>query len=141
MVQAGALLSSENALRFFEKEAFRSAQDYSITIAPVAAFQLWDRVDADPSSAIRALASTDPEVANRAEWTLINATTAVLPAVRQAIHSESQAVRESAVRILAWQQDAESLAELRTMGRSNTVDPALIEWAVQKINTLRPRVE
>jgi HEAT repeat protein len=88
--------------------------------------------------AIRALASSDAEVGNRAEWTLVNAGPAVLSSVRQALRSESKAVRERAIRILAWQGDTVCIPALMTMLKSNAADPALVAWAIAKIQAFGP---
>jgi glycerophosphoryl diester phosphodiesterase/HEAT repeat protein len=134
MIESASLLNDIEGRRIFEREAFRSTADYSATVGPVAAYQLRDRIGANPRSAVEALASTDIEVANRAEWTLTKASgSAILPAVRQALTSPSRLVRERAIRILAWREDAGCLPLLRKLRDSNGADPALIDWATEKI--------
>jgi hypothetical protein len=73
------------------------------------------------------------------EWILVKANPAVLPEVRKALDSESQDVRQHAMRIVAWQGDSESLAKLQTIQKTDTADAALAAWAIEKIQTLHPR--
>ena len=141
LVASGAMLQDGEAREFLEHEAFRSARDYSSTVGPVAGYQLWDRVASDPHATIRALGSADPAIANRAEWILVEAGPSVLPSVRPLLHSENAALREHAIRIVAWQYDAESLAPLRAMRDSGKTDAPLAAWAIQKIEGLRMRME
>ncbi|HEY1947754.1 MAG TPA: glycerophosphodiester phosphodiesterase family protein [Bryobacteraceae bacterium] len=135
LIEAGSMLSNANALKLFEREAFRSAPDYSPVAGLVAGYQLWDRAGEDPTAIIQALGSSDVEIANRAEWILVKAGPAVLPTVRQALSSEMKAVRERSVRILAWQGDSDSTAALQAMKNSGAADPALIDWAIGKIRS------
>lgn len=136
MIESGTLMSAHDALTFFEREAFRPAKDYSSTVGPVAGFQLWDRIAADPQPAITALASEDIAVANRAEWTLAKASPGVLMAVRNALRSPNERSRNRAIRILAWQEDAESLPLLRAMRHADATDSATLDWAIDKIQSL-----
>jgi HEAT repeat protein len=117
-----------------EREAFRSAPDYSPVAGLVAGYQLWDRAGEDPTAIIQVLGSSDVEIANRAEWILVKAGPAVLPAVRQALSSEMKSVRERGVRILAWQGDRDSIAALQAM-KTSAADSALIDWAIGKIQS------
>jgi glycerophosphoryl diester phosphodiesterase/HEAT repeat protein len=135
MIESGTLMSVRDGLSFFNHEAFRSAKDYSSTVGPVAAFQLWDRIAVDPKPAIAALASEDIEVANRAEWTLAKAGPGVLGAVRNALRSPNEPTRNRAIRILAWQEDAESLPLLRAMRGTGDADPLTLYWAIDKIQS------
>ncbi len=124
-----------------EREAFRSTRDYSSTVGPVAGYQLWDRVASDPRATIRALGSANPTVANRAECILVEAGPSVLSAVRPLLHSDNATLRERAIRIVAWQYDAESLAPLRAMRDSGKTDAPLAAWAIQKIEGLHLTTE
>jgi glycerophosphoryl diester phosphodiesterase len=135
MIESGTLMSPPDGLSFLEREAFRSVRDYSSTVGPVAAFQLWDRIAVHPQPAIAALASEDLEVANRAAWTLAKAGPGVLPAVRNALRSPNGPTRTLAIRILAWQDDAESLPLLRAMRRTDSSDSATLDWAIDKIQS------
>jgi glycerophosphoryl diester phosphodiesterase len=135
MIESGTLMSSSDRLSFFNREAFRPAKDYSSTVGPVAAFQLWDQIGVDPQPAIVALASEDIEVANRAEWTLAKAGPGVLRAVRNALDSPNQPTRNRAIRILAWQEDAESLPLLRAMRSADESDSLTLDWAIDKIQS------
>jgi glycerophosphoryl diester phosphodiesterase len=135
LTEAGSMLSHANALKLFEREAFRAAPDYSTVAGLVAGYQLWDRAGENPAPIIQALGSSDIEIANRAEWILVKAGPTVLPAVRQALSSETKAVRERSVRVLAWQGDSDSTAALQAMKNSGAVDQALINWAIGKIHS------
>jgi HEAT repeat protein len=135
LIEAGTMLSNPNALKLFQREAFRIASDYSQVTGLAAGYQLWDRAGENPASIIQALGSSDIEIANRAEWILVKAGPAVLPAVRQALSSDMKAVRERCVRILGWQGDSDSTTALQAMKNSGAVDPALINWAIGKIQS------
>ncbi len=78
LIQALAALPAEDALGPLANQAFRSVADYSQVTAVVAGYQLWDRIAADPAPAIKALRSTNIEVADRAEWALMKAGPLVL---------------------------------------------------------------
>ena len=136
LVQAGEQLPAEDALAFLQTQAFRSVEDYSLVAGLVAGYQLWDRVGADPTATIRALAAKDIDVANRAEWILVKAGPSVLPAVRAALATEPAPVRDRCIEIVAWQGDLASLPLLKAMAQSPSTDASLINWAIDKINTL-----
>jgi glycerophosphoryl diester phosphodiesterase len=140
MVQAISSLRGTGAMLALEEQAFRSSNDFSQMNGPVAAFQLWDRIGVDASPALQALGSDDAIVADRAEWMLVQGGPAVLPAVRKAISGDSAEVRVRAIRIAAWQGDAESLPTLRAMQQTDRKDSALIAWAIEKINSLHPKL-
>jgi len=106
----------------------------------VAGFKLWDRIGADAQPAIDALGSSDSQMADRTEWMLVQAGQAVLPDVRKALGSEKPVVRERAIRIVAWQGDTESLEALRTMQKTDAANAALVAWAIEKIESLHPKV-
>jgi glycerophosphoryl diester phosphodiesterase len=63
-----------------------------------------------------------------------------LPTVRAAIGSQDQAVRERAIRIVAWQGDMGALPHLRTVQQNSPVDAKLAVWAIAKIETLHPKL-
>jgi hypothetical protein len=134
MIEALATLHDAAATRALEGEAFRPDLDFSQTNGEVAAFQLWDRIGADPAPAIAALAG-DPVAANRAEWMLIHAGAAALPAVADALPRATPAVRERLVEILAFQDDAAALPLLRKLGADHPAD-AGVAWAIDKIEAL-----
>jgi glycerophosphoryl diester phosphodiesterase len=136
MIQAGEQLPEKNALALLEGQAFRSVEDYSLVAGLVSGYQLWDRMGENPSIAIAAMGSVDPDVANRAEWILVKAGPAVLPNVREALQSGNTQMRERCIRILAWQGDREALPTLRSIARSHPEDAKLIEWAIEKIDIL-----
>jgi glycerophosphoryl diester phosphodiesterase len=140
MLQAISSLRGTGAMQALEEQAFRSSKDFSQMNGPVAAFQLWDRIGVDPSPALQALGSDDAIVADRAEWMLVQGGPAVLPDVRKAISSGNAEVRERAIRIVAWQGDTQSLEMLREMQQTDSKDAALIAWAIEKINSLHPKL-
>ena len=92
LVQALAMLHGPTATSALEAEAFRSDLDFSQMNGVVSAFQLWDRIAADPAPAIAALAADSP-AANRAEWMLIQAGPDVLPAIHSALKTAGPNVR------------------------------------------------
>jgi glycerophosphoryl diester phosphodiesterase len=140
-VQAIAMLRSPEATQALEDQAFRSSEDFSQMNAIVAAFQLWGRIGSDPKPAIRALQAPDHKVADQAEWMLVESGPSVLPAVRDAINSQDEAVRERAIRIVAWQGDLGALPRLRTVQESHTNDAGLAAWAIEKIESLHPKLD
>jgi glycerophosphoryl diester phosphodiesterase len=135
MVQAISMLKGTGAMQALEEQAFRPGEDFSIANSTMAAFQLWDRIGVDPQPAVQALGAADIQVADRAEWMLVQGGPAVLPAVRKALGSENAAVRERAIRIVAWQGDTSSLDRLQDMRKT---DAAMAEWAIKKIESLHP---
>jgi hypothetical protein len=136
LIQAIESLPPDEALHQLAPQALRPLDPASSMNALVVGYQLWDRIAGDPALAIQALSSTDLEVANRAEWILVKANPSILPAVRQALHDAVPSARERLVRILAWQGDSESLSLLHELHQVNPENAALIDWAIQKIQTL-----
>ena len=136
LIQALERLARGAALHQLAAQAFRPVEDYSKVTGLVAGYQLWDRIAADPKPAIQALGSTDGTVANRAEWVLIKADPAVLPAVRDAVRPANAEVRARLIRVLAWQGDRESIPLLRRMQQQSPEDAALLGWAIEKIESL-----
>jgi glycerophosphoryl diester phosphodiesterase len=115
LIQALAALPPEDGLGPLASQAFRSVADYSQVTAVVAGYQLWDRIAADPTPAIKALRSTNIEVADRAEWALVKAGPSVLPQLRQALPLSDLPSQARMIRILGWQGDRESLPLLRKL--------------------------
>ena len=138
MLRALNTLQGNDATRELATLAFRPDKGLSSYDGIVAGFQLWDRIGADAAPAVQALGSSDRQVADRAEWILVKANPAVLPEVRKALDSESQDVRQRAMRIVAWQGDTESLATLQAMQKTDTANAALAAWAIEKIQSLHP---
>jgi HEAT repeat protein len=136
LIQALEFLPPSDALALLAAQAFRPVEDFSRVTSLVSGYQLWDRIAADPTSAIQALNSPDIEVANRAEWVLVKAGPSVLPILRQTLPSANEATRERIFRVLAWQGDSESLPLLRGLTILNPQDEALRDWAVQKVGLL-----
>jgi len=139
-VQAISMLHGPMALQALEEEAFRPGEDFSQMNGVVAAFQLWGRVGSDPQRAVEALGAADPKVADKAEWMLVKGGPSVLPEVRDALGSQKAAVRERAIRIVAWQGDAGALQTLRTMQQTDPKDAELAKWAVETIEMLHPKL-
>jgi glycerophosphoryl diester phosphodiesterase len=136
LVQALEYLPPADALNTLAGQAFRPVEDYSLVTGVVGGYQLWDRISADPSLAIKALGSSDHVVAERAEWVLVKSGPSVLPAVREALHSADSTTRQRLIRIVAWQGDSESLGALHGLRNTDREDEELIDWAVQKIDTI-----
>jgi glycerophosphoryl diester phosphodiesterase len=140
MVQAISRLKGEDAMRSLEELAFGTAEEFSQENGLVAGFELWDRIGMDPSAALTALASSNGQVADRAEWILVQGGPSVLPQVRRALQNENASVRARAIRILAWLGDESSLPALQAMRSNNSADPKLIDWAKEKIESLHPKM-
>jgi HEAT repeat protein len=138
MVQAVSILRRAGAMQALEEQAFQSDVIAVHYVGIVAAFQLWDRIGPDAHSAVQALGSPDSEIADRAEWMLVQAGPAVLPEVRSALATKHAELRERAIRILAWQGDAQSLETLRRLEKTDLTNSALITWAIEKIELLHP---
>lgn len=136
LVQALEYLPPADALHALAGQAFRPVEDYSQVTALVGGYQLWDRISADPSLAIRALGASDGVVAGRAEWVLVKAGPSVLPSVREALHSANSTTRQRLIRIVAWQGDSASLGALHDLKTSDPENAGLIDWAIQKINAI-----
>ena len=115
MVRAIEQLSEAGATSALEQQAFRPGADFSQLNAIVAAFALWDRIGAAPPRAIEALGSSDPGVADRAEWMLIHAGPEALPAVRKALQDPNAATQIRAMRIVSMQGDTNSLPQLHAL--------------------------
>lgn len=136
MMRAIYTLKGDDATRELMAQAFRPGDDFSQYNSIVSGFQLWDRIAADPGSAVQALESGDQQVADRAEWMLVKAGPVVLPEVRKALDSKSASVRERAIRIVAWQGDTASIEKLSAIQKMNVADADLAEWAIAKIESL-----
>jgi hypothetical protein len=119
-------------------QAFASTPPFLELNGLVASYDLWDRIAADPSPAIQALQMPDTQPADRAEWMLVKAGSAVLPTVRQALDSADATVRARAIRILAWQGDTASLARMRNLSEASGPDRDISGWAVARIESLHP---
>jgi HEAT repeat protein len=139
-VEAISMLHGPVAVQALEEQAFRPGQDFSQMNGVVAAFQLWDRVGTDPRPAVRALAAADSNVADKAEWMLVQGGPSVLPAVREALGSPNKTVKERAVRIVAWQGDLGSLPLLRSIQHTDSKEGELATWAMEKIQILHPEL-
>jgi HEAT repeats len=136
LIQALEMLPPADALRGLAPQALQPVNDALSMNALVAGYQLWDRIAADPALAVQALGSTDGAVADRAEWILVKANPSVLPILRQSVRSATPAVRERLIRVLAWQGDSESISILRELQHSNPENSTLIDWSIQKIQSL-----
>lgn len=141
MVQAISMLKGTDAIQALEEEAFRPGEDFSQMNGLVASFQLSDRIGADPAASkpvVSALQSASTQVADRAEWILVQAGPAVLPEVRKVLSSENASMRERAIRIVAWQGDTESLGPLHSLQQTDRAHADLIAWAMDTIKSLHP---
>jgi glycerophosphoryl diester phosphodiesterase/HEAT repeat protein len=140
LVQATSMVKGPAATQALEQHAFRPGKDFSVDSTNMSAFELWDRIGADPLPALQALGSSDIQVADRAEWMLVKDGAAVLPAVRKALNDPNRQVRKRAIQIVAWQGDIESLEILQSMQTRDVADADLLKWAIDKINSLHPRL-
>jgi glycerophosphoryl diester phosphodiesterase/HEAT repeat protein len=134
MVRALGTLDGARATKSLEAIAFTPVHDFAQTDGLVAGFQLWDRAGDNPSPIVRELASTDPTIANRAEWALVKADARVLPAARSALSQPTS--RSRAIRILAWHGDTAALPLLDEIAHSASPDRDLAAWAAEKIRLL-----
>jgi HEAT repeat protein len=139
MVRAISALRGSEATRVLESLAFQPDKSFSQLDGIVAGFQMWDRIGQDATPAVQALESSDPQVADRAEWMLVKAGPAVLPDVRKDLQSTNEDVRQRAIRIVAWQGDTNSVDSLQALRAMNGPDAALAAWAIAKIETLHPK--
>ena len=139
MLRAISILHGHEATRELELLAFQPDKSFSQFDGIVAGFQMWGRIGADATPAVQALESSDQRVADRAEWMLVKAGSAVLPDVRKDLQSKNQDVRQRAIRIVAWQGDTNSLDSLQALRAMNGSDAALAAWAIAKIETLHPQ--
>lgn len=135
-LQALSSIADREATQELASQAFRRGHDYSSTQITVAGFRLWDRLKEDPSAALQALASNNSAVADWAEWTLVQAGPAVLPAVRKALIGSGADLRPRLVQILAWQGDQEALPLLRSMASNGELDQDFLRWATARIQAL-----
>ena len=140
MVQAISMLKGPEAIRVLEEQAFRPGEDFSWSNSIMSSFQLWDRIGEDALPAVQALGADDAQVADRAEWILVQGGPAALPDVRKALVSKNDAVRTRAIRIVAWQGDTKSLETLQAMQKTDATDASLATWAIDKIESLHPKL-
>jgi len=138
MLQALSMLKGPEATQVLEELAFQPGEGFTQFDSVVAGFKLWDRIGSQAQPAVEALGSSDSQMADRTEWMLVQAGPAVLPDVRTALGSANPSVRERAIRIVAWQGDAESLEVLRTMLKADPPNADLVSWAIEKIESLHP---
>ncbi len=136
MLQAIAHVAGHAATAALEAQALQPNDDFAQMDGVVAAFQLWDRIGADPRAAVVALGSTDPSVADRAEWMLLEAGPAVLRVVRAALQNASPAIRIRAIQVVSFAGDTESLPALRSM--RGGPDDTLAAEAIARIESLHP---
>ena len=140
LLQAISMVSGPEATEALERHAFRPSKDFSVDSVNMSAFELWDRIAADPLPAIQQLSSDDVQVANRAEWMLVKGGPDVLPAVRKLLTDKSTPACRRAIEIVAWQGDVASLDKLQAMLQTNVADSELVSWAINKIKSLRPSI-
>jgi glycerophosphoryl diester phosphodiesterase/HEAT repeat protein len=138
LLQAISIVKGPEATEALEQQAFHPGKDFSADATDMSAFELWDRIAADPMAAIRQLRSGDVQVADRAEWMLVKGGPGVLPDVRKVLGDEDAHVRRRAIEIVAWQGDLASVGILRAMRARNTAESILVTWAIAKIESLHP---
>jgi len=137
-IKAVAVLPNDVALPPLASQAFRPGHDYSMAPIVMAEFRLWDRLGADPSSALKALRSPDSGEASEAEWALVKAGPEVLPAVRSELPESQGELRQRLIRIVAWQADGDAMPTLRQMEKTDSTNQELIRWAISTIETFQP---
>jgi HEAT repeat protein len=135
-IQALSMLPKDDALTTLADQAFRAVHDYSNGTALVAGFQLWDRIGDDPQPAIAALGSTDSEVADRAQWALVEAGPSVLPAVRKALRDSTGPAKRRLILVLAWQADPDGIPVLKQLEEDDLGSRDELAWAIAKIMSL-----
>jgi glycerophosphoryl diester phosphodiesterase len=140
LLQAISIVKGPEATEALEQQAFHPGKDFSADGTNMSAFELWDRIGADPMPAIRQLRSDDVQVADRAEWMLVKGGPGVLSDVRKVLGDEDAHVRRRAIEIVAWQGDVASLDILRAMRTTNTAESILVTWAIAKIESLHPGI-
>ena len=140
LLQAISIVKGPEATAALEQQAFHPGKDFSADGTNMSAFELWDRIAADPMPAIRQLSSDDVQVADRAEWMLVKGGPGVLPDVRKVLGDEDAQVRRRAIEIVAWQGDVASVDILRAMRTSNPAESILVTWAIAKIESLHPGI-
>jgi glycerophosphoryl diester phosphodiesterase len=140
MMQAISMLKGPEAIRVLKEQAFRPGEDFSWSNSIMSSFQLWDRIGEDALPAVQALGADDAQVADRAEWILVQGGPAALPDARKALVSKNDAVRTRAIRIVAWQGDTKSLETLQAMQKTDPTDASLATWAIDKIESLHPKL-
>jgi glycerophosphoryl diester phosphodiesterase len=138
-VRALAMLPDHAALQSLAAQAFRPGHDYSMGPIILAGFRVWDHLGEDPTPALETLRSQDSGEADWAEWALVKAGPAVLPAVRQELPGSDGEVRKRLIQIVAWQADANALPMLRQMKTTDSPDQELIGWAITTIETFQPQ--
>jgi hypothetical protein len=92
----------------------------------------------DATQALEELAFRPVQVAERAEWMLVQGGSQGLPSVRAALSDPNPQVRQRVIRIVAWQGDTCALGALPLMRKANTSDSALAAWAIARIEMLHP---
>ncbi|MGZ7042583.1 MAG: hypothetical protein ACXVH7_12390 [Thermoanaerobaculia bacterium] len=132
------MLSTRDAL---ESQAFRPGHDYSMMPILVAGFQLWDRLADNPAPAITTLSSRDKAEADWAEWALVKAAPAALPAVRNALKGSEGDLRRRLIDILGWQADEDALPSLLGMSEGDPADRERIERAIQNIKAFNSQTK
>jgi len=138
-LQALARLPDRAATEALASQAFRPGHDYSTMQIIVAGFDLWHRLEEDPTPALQALASDNTAVADSAEWTLVQAGPEVLPAVRKALIGSHGDLQRRLIQILAWQGDQSALPLLRSMAGNDGSNEELLRWAITLINAFSTR--
>ncbi len=131
---------SQVQCRLWRNKRFVLGRIFTWSNSTISSFQLWDRIGADATLAVQALGAESIQVADRAEWMLVQGGPGVLPDVRKALINGNAEVRVRAIRIIAWQGDTESLDTLRMIQQTDAIHAALVSWAIEKIKILHPKL-
>jgi hypothetical protein len=118
------------------QQAFRRGKDSSVDGTNMSAFEVWERIGADPMRVIQQLSSEDVQVADRAEWKLIKGGPGVLPEVRKLLSDVYAHVPRRAIKIVASQEDVASLDVWKVMPTTKAAKSARVTWAIPKIESL-----
>lgn len=132
-IRALAQLPDSRGYRFLTAQAFRPGQDYSMTPILVSGFNIWDHLAQDATPALAALRSSEPGVADWAEWALIKAGPDVLPVIRHELAASHGDLRRRLIEILAWQADPDALPVLRSMMNHDHSEKEHLQWAIRCI--------
>jgi glycerophosphoryl diester phosphodiesterase len=134
MIHALASLDTRESTQALTYLALHPTHEFAQTDGLIAGFQLWDRVGNDPAPILRALSSTKPGVADRAEWALVKGDRRVLLPLRSILGKPGP--HDRAIRILAWHGDVAALSLLDAIAQSDDPDRDLASWAAEKIRLL-----
>jgi hypothetical protein len=139
VLQSLASMQSHEAKKWMHEQVLRNANDFSGYASYVAAFQLWDRADAEDLA--RGLAMDDPMRRDRVEWTLIKQGPASAAALRAQLSSKDDDARVRAAQALAWIGDGISRAAIEKLAQSPGRNRDMYEWCLKKMTEVEQLAE